>query len=618
MRYYGSEYAKSLTDSITRAKGSVDSTGYSSVISSTTVKSGYSGLKSECIGAANRAYGNVSNVRDKLGTLNTKLTSFYNEVDSTAEEVNNTALTVKQVLSSINTSLKNMHDLLGGTGSFKGKTATADSINAACSSLASGADALTKHYAKKFTNSDGTLNMDAVKEFCDKYDIKIEEGLELKDTYVVSGFVEATENYLKNCSDEEAAAVANDLMKIFYVQDKDTLSTWHSDSRDNWEYGKDGEMHPVVWFNYKFRPSAELFTAFYDQKTQAQIASKGLTGYYDSNKNALRFRDVLLVTANEFKYISCPVFADDKDYQKFREENFDRSGGTTDDSVPISDIPTTNDNKYVSMPFNGFRFSIVHDDSVPGQEVDYVRMTFDGFGDAEKYLGFNTLNYNGEYYDISGGAYSVDICSCNPFMIDYTKRRIFGNAYAYAESNRVSMDEVFAQSAFDITAGLFFKVMGVGNIPGFDIVWGFMGNAQAAAYANQDVTEYQAGLTKDAQTFNYYTNLGGVTGSYYIIDNEKLGPDDQCMPVVITITSDPAWTQIILGYNSAKSDHLVVVGTEEADKWLNERDLDTDSQAFIEYQTSFIAYLTKKGVNYKALSREQLADYIREFNKSYF
>ena len=610
MRYYGSEYAKSLTGSITRAKGSVDSTGYSSVISSTTVKPSYSGLKSECIGAANRAYGNVSNVRDKLGTLNTKLTSFYNEVDSTAEEVNNTALTVKQVLSSINTSLKNMHDLLGGTGSFKGKTATAASINQACSSLASGADALTKHYAKKFTNPDGSLNMDAVKEFCNEYDIKIEEGIELKDAYVVNGFVEATKKRLDACkTDEEFTEVVNELLKVFYVQDKSTPSIWERGYEHNWEDGPDGYMKETTWFNYQFRPSASLFTVFLNQNVQANIESKGLKEYFESNPNSVRFRDAMIVINDNFKQISCPVY-DTDEYEAYKEKHYTPNG---DDFA--------NDSVTVDMPFNGFKFTTIVDESVPGQPVTYTRMTFDGFGDEENKLGFNTITkVNGEYYAITGGAYSVDICSCNTNMTDFTKKVLVDNAYAFAESTRVGTDELVAQTLFDLTTTGFFAVTGIDKIPGIDLLWGFMGNVEAAKAANYAATEYQAGLTNDAKSYDYYTNLGGVTGSYYIIGRQFIGSDDQTRPVPITITSDPIETGVILGYNSGlNSDHLVVVGTKEADEWLKERDLITDGREFNEYSRSFYTFLSKdKKVDYKTLSASELAKYIKEFNEIYF
>ena len=366
-----------------------------------------------------------------------------------------------------------------------------------------------------------------------------------------------------------------------------------------------------------------MFSACYQNRIQNQVDSVGLEAYNESNFNSLRFRDVLVVVDQNFRYVSYPVEVD-AEYQEYRESHYDRSGMDPYDTRPLSEISTAEDTKYVDMPFPGFTFSTYTDEtSTPGYPVTYTRMTWNGFGDTEDHLaGFNTLTYNGEYYDISGGGHSVDICSCNTNMTGVVFNQMVDNANAYAESNKVSTEEAVGMAFYDWGVGKFFDLMGLGDVPGFDLVWGIAENLDSANYANQSATQYQAGLTRDVSTYQYYTNVGGVTGSYYIVNNQFISDDDQRSYVPITITYSPATTQLNLGYYSITSDenpdgHLVEYGTDEGTWVLENRDLITEGIDYEDYKREYYMYLERNGLDWSTMSQSEIADSIRSFNEIY-
>ncbi len=131
MRYYGEEYKKFITESITNAYDAVHGSDYGSHIRSVYVSSKNAGLKTECVETARTAYSHVGSIRWKLMNLNNVLLRFYNSVDVTSDTVLGSAKEIRNILSETNAALVRMNDVVNGTGKYSGEKVTPQTLKSA-------------------------------------------------------------------------------------------------------------------------------------------------------------------------------------------------------------------------------------------------------------------------------------------------------------------------------------------------------------------------------------------------------------------------------------------------------------------------------------------------------
>jgi hypothetical protein len=114
MRYYGEDYKKHITDSITNAHNSVDGSDYAQIIRNVDISSKNAGLKTECVNAGGTAYSHVDSIRGKLNNLVTVLTTFYDGVDDTADAILESAKKIRELLEETNSALVRMNEAVNG------------------------------------------------------------------------------------------------------------------------------------------------------------------------------------------------------------------------------------------------------------------------------------------------------------------------------------------------------------------------------------------------------------------------------------------------------------------------------------------------------------------------
>lgn len=169
MRYYGEDYKKHITDSITNAHNSVDGSDYAQIIRNVDISSKNAGLKTECVNAGGTAYSHVDSIRGKLNNLVTVLTTFYDGVDDTADAILESAKKIRELLEETNSALVRMNEAVNGIGQYSGTKVTPGVIKEVglneedCAELK--ADIWDKLFSIQF--KDGEISYDEAVAFVD-------------------------------------------------------------------------------------------------------------------------------------------------------------------------------------------------------------------------------------------------------------------------------------------------------------------------------------------------------------------------------------------------------------------------------------------------------------------
>lgn len=184
MRYYGEDYKKHITDSITNVHNSVGGSDYAQIIRNVDISSKNAGLKTECVNAGGTAYSHVDSIRGKLNNLVTVLTTFYDGVDDTADTILESAKKIRELLEETNSALVRMNEAVNGIGQYSGTKVTPGVIKEVglneedCAELK--ADIWDKLFSIQF--KDGEISYDEAVAFVDYINNLQKQGLPIPES----------------------------------------------------------------------------------------------------------------------------------------------------------------------------------------------------------------------------------------------------------------------------------------------------------------------------------------------------------------------------------------------------------------------------------------------------
>ena len=627
MRHYGDSYADSLNTDISSVRFSVDTTSYSSRISAQSVNSNRQGIKLDCLSAANSAYDRVYLIRSKLDHLRSVLSTFYGEVETTGGSINSIATSVCGVLSDVNTSLTNLHDVLAEVGSYRGTTATPAAIDDACAPLTNAGVTLASYYATTFTNPDGSLDYDAISEYCDEYDLDYSDGVIDDPTliYRQAGLGIAVFNRFDNCSSpEEFEKVMNDLLGIFYVQDYSSRGDWLNSNTPSYitDYDENGNPQDrlAVYYNYSFRPSAVAFSNLCSSTLSYGVDDQ----FYADHYYVTQFGFSMEVIATEMPNISIPVYVDGDWYEDYRIDHYVGDGDPSNQyGEGYCDWSTSGDTSCVQYTFPGLSFTFDTDEN----GADYLRIG----GRTDDY-GF-ILPYE---YNESVNGYVAN---------EHPMTNI--NLYAYDTDFNGNVLETYDQNSIDfangqrtditwegtigniVTGGVEKTFWQVAKAPSL-VTWVWFGLKNVGKvvqtinqdgvedYLNRPIDNYIDTNQQNMNDYTFATNCGGPAATYYTVDTESVYTQGDPVQVHTThMYVNEYDAQLNLGYNSLDQDNVTVYGTSEADAALHDSNFEPDGDC-LKYREGFGYFYADYNSNGPAdprdLSSEELTSALNAYN----